>query len=62
MKKLIAFALCAVMALSLSAAALAAEPMLISPGPAADEPQTGYALRIDGEDTGEALVAAGPEV
>lgn len=64
MKKLIAFVLCAGMALSLSVAALAAEPMLISPGPtadepmvispgpAADEPQTGYALRIDGEDTG----------
>lgn len=52
MKKLITFALCAVMALSLSVAALAEEPLLISPGPAAEEPQTGYALQIDGQDTG----------
>lgn len=52
MKKWIALALCAVMALSLSVAALAAEPMLTSPGPSADEPQPGYALWIDGEDTG----------
>lgn len=53
MKKLIAFSLCAVMALSLSVSAFAAEsPMLVSPGPAVEEPQTGYALRIDGEDTG----------
>lgn len=52
MKKLIASTLCAVMALSLSVAAFAAEPMLISPGPEADEPQTGYTLQIDGKDTG----------
>lgn len=65
MKKLLALALCAVMALSLSVAALAAdEPLLISPAPATDEPmviapapatdefQPGYALHIDGVDTG----------
>lgn len=53
MKKLIAFSLCAVMALSLSVSAFAVEsPMLVSPGPAVEEPQTGYALHIDGEDTG----------
>lgn len=51
MKKLTAFALCAVMALTLSVTAFAAEPLLISPGPE-EEPQTGYTLRIDGEDTG----------
>lgn len=60
MKKLITSALCAVMTLSLSAAAFAAEPALISPNPAVptdaaqgqEEFQPGYALRIDGEDTG----------
>lgn len=65
MKKLLALSLCAVMALSLSVAALAAdEPLLISPAPATDEPmviapapetdefQPGYALHIDGVDTG----------
>lgn len=51
MKKLTAFALCAVMALTLSVTAFAAEPLLISPGPE-EEPQTGCTLRIDGEDTG----------
>ena len=51
MKKLTAFALCAVMALTLSVTTFAAEPLLISPGPE-EEPQTGYTLRIDGEDTG----------
>lgn len=50
MKKLIALVLCAVIALSM--AALAAEPLLISPAPEADEFQPGYALRIDGVDTG----------
>ncbi len=65
MKKLIALSLCAVMALSLSVAALAAdepllispatetdEPMVIAPAPETDEFQPGYALRIDGQDTG----------
>ena len=63
MKKLIASALCAVMALSLPAAAFAAEPMVISPNPMtaeaediaqgpAEKPQSGYTLKIDGEDTG----------
>lgn len=65
MKKLLALSLCAVMALSLSAAALAAdEPLLISPAPETDEPmviapapetdefQPGYSLHIDGVDTG----------
>lgn len=63
MKKLIASALCAVMALSLSAAAFAAEPMVISPNPMtaeaediaqgpAEKPQSGYTLKIDGKDTG----------
>ena len=55
MKKLIVSALCAALALSLAVTASAAEPMLISPDPAQDpaaEPQTGYALRIDGEDAG----------
>lgn len=51
MKKLIAFSLCAVMVLSLSVSAFAEEPMVTSPAPEA-EPQTGYALQIDGEDTG----------
>lgn len=51
MKKLIAFSLCIVMALSLSMSIFAAGPMAISPAPA-EEPQTGYALQIDGEDTG----------
>lgn len=49
MKKRIAFALCA--ALTLTSAAFAAEPMLVSPGPQ-EEPKPGYALRIDGKDTG----------
>lgn len=62
MKKLITSALCAAMALSLSAAALAAEPVEVSPTPAAaltdaipgpeEGPQPGYSLRIDGKDTG----------
>lgn len=62
MKKLIVSALCAALALSLTATAFAAEPMVISPNPGAasaskaqgtaDEPQPGYTLRIDGEDTG----------
>lgn len=55
MKKLITSALCAVMTLSLTAAAFATEPALISPNPAAqgqEEFQPGYVLRIDGEDTG----------
>ena len=55
MKKLIVSALCAALTLSLTVTAFAAEPVLISPNPAADqdlEPQPGYALRIDGEDTG----------
>lgn len=52
MKKLIACSLCAVMALSLSVAAFAAEPMVIAPAPTADEPQTGYALHINGRDAG----------
>lgn len=51
MKKLIAFSLCAVMALSLSVSAFAEEPVLIAPA-SETEPQTGYALRIDGEDIG----------
>lgn len=52
MKKLIAFSLCALMALSLSVAAVAVEsPMLVSPGPV-DEPRPGYTLQIDGKDTG----------
>lgn len=58
MKKLMASALCAAMALSLSLSAFAAEPVDISPNPAgavsapAEELQPGYTLRIDGEDTG----------
>lgn len=53
MKKLIVSVLCAAMALSLAVTAFAAEPvMVISPGPSAEEPQPGYTLRIDGEDTG----------
>lgn len=53
MKKLIVSVLCAAMALSLAVTAFAAEPvMVISPGPSAKEPQPGYTLRIDGEDTG----------
>lgn len=63
MKKLIAFSLCAVLALSLSVSAFAEEPVLIAPAPQEEEPmdiapapetepQTGYALRIDGEDSG----------
>lgn len=64
MKKLTALSLCAVMALSLSVAAFAAErpmlvspapedaPMVIAPAPEADAFQPGYALHIDGEDTG----------
>lgn len=61
MNKLIASALCAAMVLSLTAAAFAAEPMVISPNPAAaadtarspeEESQSGCTLRIDGKDTG----------
>lgn len=62
MKKWIASALCAVMALSLSAAAFAAKPAGISPTAAeapadaaqtpAEDPQPGYALQIDGKDAG----------
>lgn len=62
MKKWIASALCAVMALSLSTAAFAAKPAGISPPAAkapadaaqapAEDPQPGCALQIDGEDTG----------
>lgn len=62
MKKWIASALCAVMALSLSAAAFAAKPAGISPTAAeapadaaqapAEDPQPGYALQIDGRDAG----------
>lgn len=62
MKKMLASALCAALALSLSATAFAAEPMLISPAPAEaapsviapapeEEAQPGYVLRIDGKDT-----------
>lgn len=62
MKKLIASALCAAMALSLSATAFAAGPMVISPAPTETTPavvapgpeekaQPGYILRIDGKDT-----------
>lgn len=62
MKKLIASVLCATMALSLSATAFAAEPMVISPAPVttaptviapapAEDVQPGYTLRIDGKDT-----------
>lgn len=62
MKKLIASALCAAMALSLSATAFAAGPMVISPVPTETTPavvapgpeekaQPGYILRIDGKDT-----------
>lgn len=62
MKKMIASAFCAALALSLSATAFAAEPMLISPAPAEtapaviapapeEEAQPGYVLRIDGVDT-----------
>lgn len=39
------------MLLSLATTAFAAEPLLIAPGPV-EEPQPGYALEIDGEDTG----------
>lgn len=50
MKKLITFSLCAIMTLSLSAAAFAAnEPVPASPEPAS---RTGCTLLIDGEDTG----------
>lgn len=63
MKKLITSALCAVMTLSLSAAAFAAEPMVVSPNPASaasadttqgagKESQPGYTLQIDGKDIG----------
>lgn len=63
MKKLIAFSLCAVMALSLPVSAFAAESLDIAPAPQDEEAldialapdaelQTGYALRIDGEDIG----------
>lgn len=62
MKKLIASALCSAMALSLSASAFAAGPMVISPAPAEtnttaviapgpEESRPGCILRIDGEDT-----------
>lgn len=51
MKKLIVSAISTVMALSLTAAAFAAEPMTVSPGPE-EEPQPGFALQIDGKDTG----------
>lgn len=61
MKKLIASALCAAMALSLSATAFAAGPMVISPAPTEttsavvapgpEKAQPGYTLRIDGKDT-----------
>lgn len=62
MKKWIVSALCAVMALSLSVAAFAVKPAGLSPAAAetpadtahepAEAPQPGYALQIDGEDTG----------
>lgn len=52
MKKLFVSAFCVAMALTLATTAFAAEPMLVSPGPSAEEPQTGYALHIDGEDAG----------
>lgn len=51
MKKRIAFALCAVMALSLSAAAFAAKPVDAAQTPAED-PQPGCTLQIDGKDAG----------
>ena len=51
MKKWIASALGAAMLLSLATAAFAAEPLLIAPAPA-EESRSGYALQIDGEDTG----------
>lgn len=51
MKKSIASALCAALALSLSVAAFAAEPLLISPAPET-EPQPGYTLQVDGQDIG----------
>lgn len=61
MKKMIASALCAAMALSLSATAFAAGPMVVSPAPAEaaptviapgpEESRPGCILRIDGEDT-----------
>lgn len=58
MKKMIAFAMSAVMALSLTTTAFAAGPaspasaipVVVSPGPE-KETQPGYTLRIDGEDT-----------
>ena len=62
MKKWIASALCAVIALSLSAAAFAAKPANVPPTAAkaptgtaqapAEDPQPGYALQIDGKDAG----------
>ncbi len=67
MKKLLASALCAVMALSLSVAAFAAEPADISSNPTATNPtvtapaditapsglsRAGYAFQVDGEDMG----------
>lgn len=51
MKKLIVSAISTVMALSLTAAAFAAEPGVVSPGPA-EESQPGFALQINGEDAG----------
>lgn len=51
MKKMIASALGAAMLLPLATTAFASEPMLIAPAPV-EEPRTGYALQIDGEDTG----------
>ena len=51
MKKLIASTLCAMMVLSLSVSALAEEPMSIAPA-SETEPQPGYMLQIDGENTG----------
>ena len=51
MKKLIASALCTVIALSLTAAAFAAEPADAVQSQAED-PQPGCVLRIDGKDTG----------
>lgn len=51
MKKWIVSALGAAMTLSLTTAAFASEPLLGPPAPAG-EPRTGYALQIDGEDTG----------